>query len=298
MPIQKQFRLNRNYQTSQDLLTGHRFIDLINKIASSQSLVFPSNATSINVNLNFKGQLLYGNLLQVLSDIQEIGDEEILENGSANFQANLNPIKWLNVNVNYIGGNVNISSNNLTQQEFEESIKSTEQFFPISREITQSTQSSGQVASNISDGNNSKQVQSKRQVNSKSVFVIMSFNDDYRDSYFVAIQPTLRKLGFEPIRVDEIQHNNTVTKEIIEAIEGAAFVVADLTGERPNVYYEVGYAHKADKEVVLVAKKGTAVHFDVAAINRIDYKDYTDLCDSLEKRVKAVAIRLGIQLNE
>jgi nucleoside 2-deoxyribosyltransferase len=137
---------------------------------------------------------------------------------------------------------------------------------------------------------------SRRHFSTKDIFVIMSFNDEHRDSYFIAIEPTLRKLGFNPIRVDQIQHTNTVTKEIYERIEQSAFVVADLTGERPNVYYEVGWAHRAGKEVILVAKKGTSVHFDVAAINRIDYKDYTDLCEALEKRVTAVADNLGITI--
>ena len=77
-------------------------------------------------------------------------------------------------------------------------------------------------------------------------------------------------------------------------IERAAFVVADLTGERPNVYYEIGYAHRADKEVVLVARSDTAVHFDVSAINRIEYSDYTELMDALRKRVRAIAERLGL----
>jgi hypothetical protein len=72
------------------------------------------------------------------------------------------------------------------------------------------------------------------------VFVIMSFKPEHRDAYFVAIEPTLKKLGFEPIRVDQIQHNKTVTSEIVSQIEKAAFVIGDLTGERPNVYYEIG----------------------------------------------------------
>ena len=292
MPIQKQFKLNRVFRTSQDL-NGRKFLDLINKVASLAS--FPANSTTVNVNINYKGQLLHGNLLQTLNDIQEIGESEIFEYASANFQANLNPIKSLNYHINLNGGQVNIQSNNISNEEFETITKLTEQTFPISVDTIPQQQNPQQITPNINEAvSNVKSDENKLKVNSKTVFVIMSFNDEHRDSYYVAIHPTLKKLGFDPIRVDEIQHNNTVTKEIIEAIESSAFVVADLTGERPNVYYEVGYAHKADKEVVLLAKKGTAIHFDVAAINRIDYKDYTDLCDSLEKRVKAVANRLGI----
>ena len=138
-------------------------------------------------------------------------------------------------------------------------------------------------------------VQLPQEASSKKVFVIMSFDPAHRDGYFIAIEPTLKSLGFDPIRVDQIQHNKTVTSEIISQIEGSAFVIADLTGERPNVYYEVGWAHRADKEVVLVARKDTAVHFDVAAINRIEYTDYTELCASLRKRIISIADKLGIE---
>ncbi len=132
----------------------------------------------------------------------------------------------------------------------------------------------------------------------KDVFVIMSFKDEFRDTYILAIKPTLEKMGFNPIRVDEIQHNATVTPEIMRQIERACFVVADLTGERPNVYYEVGYAHRADKEVILMAQKDHAVHFDVAAINRINYTDLTELTQALELKVKSIKERSGITDDE
>ena len=131
------------------------------------------------------------------------------------------------------------------------------------------------------------------EVSERDVFVIMSFKKEHRDAFNLAIGPTLEKLGYNAIRVDQIQHNTTVTPEIMRQIEKAVFIVADLTGERPNVYYEVGYAHRADKEVILVAKNESAVHFDVAAINRIEYEDYTALSVALEKRVKAIMERLG-----
>lgn len=293
MPIQRQFRLNKIYRTSQDLMKGRSLVELANKITSKHSAIFPTIATTGNVSLNYKELTLYGNLQQVQTDIQEINPNDIFDNGSLSLNANLNPIKTLSISLFYNNGQVNVNTNNLDKEEFDVVVKTIEEFFPLSQEIP--FQPSG-LTSQTETIKTEKSIIEKPQKISNSVFIIMSFNDEHRDAYYVAIQPTLIKLGFKPIRVDEIQHNNTVTKEIIEAIENSAFVIADLTGERPNVYYEVGYAHKADKEVVLVAKKGTAVHFDVAAINRIDYKDYTDLCDSLEKRVKSVAKRLGFNI--
>jgi hypothetical protein len=273
-------------------MTGRRAVDLATRIAA-RPLIVPS-LTNVRVQINYRDKLLNGTLQQAQTDLLEVNENEIFEFSHLNFQINQNPITTLTVSIQYPSAQVNINSNNFQQQEFDEICRIVEEAFPISQEV-QPPQQNQQTVTNVSSNEDKKETEN-RQIATKEVFVIMSYNDDHRDAYYVAIQPTLLKLGFKPIRVDEIQHNNTVTKEIYEAIDRSAFVVADLTGERPNVYYEVGWSHKAGKEVVLLAKKETAVHFDVAAINRIDYKDYTDLCDGLEKRVRAVAQRLGIDI--
>ncbi len=295
MPVQKFFRLNRAYGTNRELMTGRRAVDLANRIAA-RPLIIPS-LTNVRVQINYRDKQLNGTLQQAQADLLEVNEAEIFEFGFLSFQINQNPITTLNINIQHGLSQINIQSNNFQQQEFDEIVHLVEETFPVSPKVPQPRQQNQQPIQNTTIDEEKKE-RDVRQIASKDVFVIMSYNDDHRDAYFVAIQPTLTKLGFNPIRVDEIQHNNTVTKEIYEAIDRAAFVVADLTGERPNVYYEVGWAHKAEKEVVLLAKKDTSVHFDVAAINRIDYKDYTDLCHGLEKRVRAVAQRLGIEINK
>ena len=60
-----------------------------------------------------------------------------------------------------------------------------------------------------------------------------------------------------------------------------------LTHERPNVYYEVGYAHGMQKEVVLTAYEGTNVHFDIASHNVIFYASATELEQRVAKRLRA-----------
>ena len=66
----------------------------------------------------------------------------------------------------------------------------------------------------------------------------------------------------------------------------ASFVVADLTGERPNVYLEVGYAWGLGKPVILLARDGQKLHFDLAHHKCIFYKTIGKLAADLERLVR------------
>jgi len=62
-----------------------------------------------------------------------------------------------------------------------------------------------------------------------------------------------------------------------------------LTGHRNGVYYEAGYAHGLEKEVILTCREGDFddQHFDVAQIATIRWKDDDDLYKKLVKRIEA-----------
>jgi nucleoside 2-deoxyribosyltransferase len=54
-----------------------------------------------------------------------------------------------------------------------------------------------------------------------------------------------------------------ITDQIVNAIETADLIVADLTGNNPNVMFELGYADRAGKEVVLLNQEIGATPFDI-----------------------------------
>jgi hypothetical protein len=86
------------------------------------------------------------------------------------------------------------------------------------------------------------------------------------------------KLGLKAIRVDENVGSGFVIREITELIEDSEFIICDLTNERPNMYYELGYAHGVGNEssdILLVAKEGTNLHFDIAPL-RVRYYRSTE----------------------
>lgn len=297
MAINRLNRLLRQYQVSEEKITAYNFLQLCDNISALP--IFKLN-TTINANIQFDIAQITGQLSQIRSELPEIEAEAEIHSMSCSFNSNQNPIKTLSISISKAQNIFTINGNNISKTESDELLKLVDKNFKKEKNSkSENIQNQSLKAQDFQylTGPFSP-VKIPDTISDKKVFVIMSFQPQHRDAYFVAIEPTLLKLGFEPIRIDQIQHNNTVTSEIVKEIETAAFVIADLTGERPNVYYEVGWAHRAGKEVVLVAKKETAVHFDVASINRIEYNDYTELCDALTKRVKSICEKLEIKVEE
>ena len=61
--------------------------------------------------------------------------------------------------------------------------------------------------------------------------------------YNLMIKPVVESCGYESIRSDELQYPGNITKDIIELLQKADLVVADLSGRNANVFYELGVRH-------------------------------------------------------
>jgi hypothetical protein len=138
----------------------------------------------------------------------------------------------------------------------------------------------------------SVEVVAKKVAEANAAFIIMAFGDQSPGCLPIvdihsAIKRGCERAGVQAHRADEVEHSGSITELILERIKSHRFLISDLTHERPNVYYEIGYAHGMQKEVVLTAQKNTKVHFDIANYNVIFYGSGTELEARVATRLRA-----------
>jgi hypothetical protein len=113
-----------------------------------------------------------------------------------------------------------------------------------------------------------------QQVVPNSVFVIMSFEGKGMNRVLTVIKEECNALQLEAKRADDHKGSHVVMAKIAEEIEKAELIICDLTYERPNVYYELGYAHgvgNGGERILLIAGTKTEVHFDIKLLRNERY---------------------------
>lgn len=122
---------------------------------------------------------------------------------------------------------------------------------------------------------------------SRDCFVAMWFDASMEEVYQCGIYKPLKDIGFNPVRVDKIEHNDRIDQIIFDLIRRSRFVVADFTGNRAGVYYESGFASGLGLPVIHTCRRDSFVerHFDVHTINTIVYDTIENLATDLRRRV-------------
>ena len=101
------------------------------------------------------------------------------------------------------------------------------------------------------------------------------------------IKDVFAEFGIQAVTADDIEHEGAITERVLEEIDTSEFHIADLTGERPNVSCEVGFAHARNKRVILCRKADTKLHFDLAHRNVPDYPNIVGLQSFCESALRS-----------
>jgi hypothetical protein len=90
--------------------------------------------------------------------------------------------------------------------------------------------------------------------------------------FIVAPCPALKEFEYEePTRADTLSEPGRITSQIIKLLIDADLVIADLTQNNPNVYYELSLRHAIGNPVIHMALEGTPLSFDVRDNRTIFY---------------------------
>jgi hypothetical protein len=106
------------------------------------------------------------------------------------------------------------------------------------------------------------------------IFVIMQYTEPYESLYKEVIEPVCEEFHLHAIRADNMfSDKGIVLQDIIQGIIDSRIIVAEITPENANVYYELGYAHALQKSTILLAEKGYPLPFDIQGYRTIFYED-------------------------
>lgn len=95
------------------------------------------------------------------------------------------------------------------------------------------------------------------------VFVIMAFQSRFQ--LFLQIRKAVEEeLGYACIRADDMANvGNLLLPQIRFLIDQAEFVIAEVSENKANVFYEIGYAHANGKQVVPLIQHGSEIDRDL-----------------------------------
>ena len=104
-------------------------------------------------------------------------------------------------------------------------------------------------------------------------FFLMPFSDAF-DIIYGTVKDILMGSGYTCNRVDEITDSKPIVSKILVEILKAQYIIVDLTGCNPNVFYELGITHtfKDSQNVLLIKQKDTVAPFD---IKHLQYREYS-----------------------
>jgi hypothetical protein len=133
------------------------------------------------------------------------------------------------------------------------------------------------------------------QIESGLCFVIMPFAPGFHD-----VWDTIRKTVSEPPfnllcrRADDIALPGSILADVLSNIGRAGLIIAELTGQNPNVFYELGIAHtvKPSARVILLSADVNHIPFDLRHLKTVIYAgDH----DRLRAGIAATLKQLGIR---
>ncbi len=120
----------------------------------------------------------------------------------------------------------------------------------------------------------------------------MPFATDFDDVYSTikdTVDSLLENRCGKCFRLDENRPAGRITERLLRELQSADLCVADVTGNTPNVMWEVGYVMALEKPTILLTQALTDLPFDIQDVQTIHY-DRKHLNHTLRHRLSQVVL--------
>lgn len=129
----------------------------------------------------------------------------------------------------------------------------------------------------------------KRKIMKNTCFIIMPFGKKTKEVY-ETIKRAANYCHVDCDRSDELKKSSPFINNIISSINTSYFLIVDISGLNPNVFYELGIAHtlRSVSRVLILKDTSTPCPADIGHINYFSYEKgkYSELYDHVVNFIK------------
>ena len=130
-------------------------------------------------------------------------------------------------------------------------------------------------------------------------FIVMPFSLEWSDDVHRTLSSACKSADVQPVRGDDVFTPTDILVDIWQSINGADFVIADITGRNPNVLYELGIAHTLAKPVLIISRNAADIPIDLSTRRVILYGQSAgdwreDLGIKASKAIKEILSTYGL----
>lgn len=105
-------------------------------------------------------------------------------------------------------------------------------------------------------------------------FVVMQFSSEFDSLYTDVIKPVCEQNGYKVVRADDFYNCGMIIDDVTRSIRECAVIIADVTPDNANVYYELGFAHGIGKLTILLCDRSREkLPFDISGFRTIFYEN-------------------------
>ncbi len=124
--------------------------------------------------------------------------------------------------------------------------------------------------------------------NRNTAFMMMPFTPNAVRIYNQC-KKTLERCGINLCKSDDEYHAGNLLEYIIYLIKSSEYILVNIDGKNPNVFYELGVAHAWNKRTILISNYNEKeIPFNVQGYNILFYESEKDLDIKLEKAMKSM----------